>query len=86
METIISTCESKMQKTVTALNNEYTTLRTGRASSNLFNNLNDKVNINTAENFSLTVETEQIFKKHIIICIQKATLRKILSFLEGELI
>lgn len=39
METIISTCESKMKKTVTALNNEYTTLRTGRASSNLFNNL-----------------------------------------------
>lgn len=54
--------------------------------SNLFNNLNDKVNINTAENFSSSVETEQVFNKHIIICIQKATLRKILSFLEGELI
>jgi ribosome recycling factor len=39
METIISTCESKMQKTVTALNNEYTTLRTGRASAALFNNI-----------------------------------------------
>lgn len=39
METIISTCESKMQKTITALTNEYTTLRTGRASAALFNNL-----------------------------------------------
>jgi ribosome recycling factor len=39
MENIISTCESKMEKTVTALNNEFTTLRTGRASANLFNNL-----------------------------------------------
>ena len=40
MESIIKTCESKMQKTVVALNNEYTTLRTGRASAALFNNLN----------------------------------------------
>ncbi|MGH4038572.1 MAG: ribosome recycling factor [Sphaerochaeta sp.] len=40
MESIIKTCESKMQKTVIALNNEYTTLRTGRASSALFNNIN----------------------------------------------
>ena len=39
METIISTCESKMEKTVIALNNEYKTLRTGRASATLFNNL-----------------------------------------------
>lgn len=39
METIISTCESKMEKTVIALNNEYKNLRTGRASATLFNNL-----------------------------------------------
>lgn len=54
--------------------------------SNLFNNLSDKINLNTAENFSLSVESEQNFKKHIIICIQKSTLKKVLNFLEGELI
>lgn len=54
--------------------------------SNIYNNLNDKINLDTAKKFSLSVKNEQIFKKHIIVCIQKATLKNVLSFLEGELI
>jgi ribosome recycling factor len=39
MENIINNCESKMEKTVAALDNEYKSLRTGRASAALFNNI-----------------------------------------------
>lgn len=39
MENIINNCESKMEKTVSALDNEYKSLRTGRASAALFNNI-----------------------------------------------
>ncbi len=39
MQNIINTCESKMKKTIQALENEYQSLRTGRASAALFNNI-----------------------------------------------
>lgn len=39
MENIINNCESKMEKTVAALDNEYKSLRTGRANAALFNNI-----------------------------------------------
>lgn len=41
MDTILATCEDKMNKSVNALNNEYLALRTGRASAAIF----DKVKV-----------------------------------------
>lgn len=41
MEQILKNCEDKMKKSVVALKNDYTTLRTGRASASIF----DKVRV-----------------------------------------
>lgn len=53
--------------------------------SNLFHHLTDSIKINTAEIFSSTLSTENIFKNHLIVCIQKETLEKVVTFLENEL-
>ncbi len=39
MDTVFKTLESKMKKSIQALENEYQTLRTGRANAALFNNI-----------------------------------------------
>lgn len=53
--------------------------------SNLFHSLEDQIQINTAITFSSTLTTENIFKNHIIVCIQKETLERVITFLESEL-
>lgn len=53
--------------------------------SNLFHYLSDSIKMDTAENFSTTLSTENIFKNHLIVCIQKETLKKIVLFLKSEL-
>ena len=39
MQTVLDTCESKMKKSVASLAQEYATLRTGRATSALFDKI-----------------------------------------------
>lgn len=53
--------------------------------STLFNDMTDTIKISTAESFSSNLITEGIFNKHLIVCIQKTTLERVVTTLQGEL-
>lgn len=53
--------------------------------SNLFHKIEDSINISTAKSFSSELSIQKIFKDHFVVCIQKATLEKIINFLQSEL-
>lgn len=53
--------------------------------STLFHNLSDPIQISTARGFSSNLIVEGIFNKHLIVCIQKNTLDRIVNILREEL-